>query len=286
MSRTDLDATTRAALTALDPAPRDLDDGQRARAAATLERVLAAPPAPSAAPAPPARRRPTGRRLALTGVAAAATAVVGVVGVQVLDGGDTAYATWTATPHRPTTPEQLAATDECRDSLTDTLRGDGLDPTGLSRSTIERAGAVLTEQRGAWTLVVLGDDRGFDATCITEDAGLLGGSAFGSMGYATDAPALGDRDVLVTSGGSGGSSDRMVSVLVGLVGPEVAAVTVHTPEHGDVVATVADGHLAAWWPGPVGVGPDDPSLDTTPPATVTYTDGTRREVRLGVGDRG
>ncbi len=283
MSRSDLDATTRAALTALDPAPRELDDAQQRRAAATLERVLAAPPAP--VPPRPAPRRRTGRRLALTGAAAAATAVVGLVGVQALGGGDSAYATWTATPHRPTTPEQLAAADDCRDSLVDSLRSDGPDPTGVSRGTIERAPVVASEQRGAWTLVVLGDDRGFDATCISEDR-LLGGSAFGSMGYATDAPTVGERDVLVTSGGSGGSSGRMVSVLVGLVGPQVAGVTVHTPDHGDVVATVAAGHLAAWWPGPVGVTPDDPILDTTPPATVTYTDGSTREVRLGVGDRG
>ncbi|WP_404349061.1 hypothetical protein LG324_14665 [Phycicoccus jejuensis] len=283
MSRSDLDATTRAALTALDPAPRELDPAQQRRAAATLERVLAAPPAP--VPPRPAPRRRTGRRLALTGALAAATTVVGVVGAQVLTGGDSAYATWTATPHRPTTPEQLAAADDCRDSLVDTLQGDGPDPTGVSRSTIERAPVVAAEQRGAWTLVVLGDDRGFDATCITEDR-FLGGTEFGSMGYGPGSPIPGPREVAVTSGGSGGSSGRMVSVLVGLVGPQVAAVTVHTPDHGDVVATVAGGHLAAWWPGPVGVTPDDPALDTTPPATVTYTDGSTREVRLGVGERG
>ncbi|QIM20493.1 hypothetical protein G7075_03960 [Phycicoccus sp. HDW14] len=289
MSRTDLDPTTTRALSALDPSPaRALSASEQQGADALLARILATPTTgEDARPTPTASRR-TARRLAVVGgLAAASTA--GIVAVQVLGGGDSAYATWTATPHRPTTPEQLAAADSCRDSLSDSLSGgpEG-DPTGVTHAVVARAGVVLSEQRGDWTLVVLGDRQGFDATCITDDPGLLGGSgsAFGSMGYATGGTDVGAREVLVTSGGSGGSSDHLVSVLVGLVGPEVAAVTIHTPEHGDVVATVGAGHLAAWWPGPTGVGLEDPSLDTTPPATVTYKDGTSAHVRLGVGEKG
>ena len=186
---------------------------------------------------------------------------------QLLGAGDPAYATWTATPHAPTTPQQLAAADSCRASLVDSLTG-GDDPTGVTPDRVRRAGVVLSEQRGAFTLVVLGDDGGFDASCITEDGPLLGGSGFGSMGVSRPS-TIGPREVLVTSGGSGGSDGNMVSVLFGYVGPDVAGVTVHTPDRGDVRATVANGHLAAWWP-----GDSQENAGQGPLSTITFTDGT------------
>ena len=273
-----LDPVTRDALTGLDPAPRTLDAAQQARADATLARILDGPPAPEVTPAaPPVRRR--GPRLAVVGGLATAV-TVGIVGVQVLQGGDTAYATWTATPSPPTTPQELEASDACRDSLAESLVGeDGTDPTGVTENRIRRAGVVLAERRGDWTLVVLGDDGGLDASCVTQDGRLFGGVGFGSMGVSPLTDAQG-REILVTSGGAGGSSGEMMTVLFGLAGPEVESVIVHTPDHGDVAATVSEGHLAAWWPGPV--DPDGASPGFAPPATVTYTDGTSWTGVLGV----
>ncbi|MGG5257381.1 hypothetical protein [Phycicoccus avicenniae] len=275
MSRTDLDPTTTRALSALDPAPaRPLTGDEAARAEDLLARIVAAPAVDDGPhPAPPTRRR-TRRRLAVVGGLAAASAV-GIVGVQLLTGGDTAYATWTAVPHRPTTPEQLAAADACRDSLRDTISDGGSDPSGVTPAGLDAARLVVAEQRGAWTMVVLGGPPGVEGSCLTRSGPLRAQSTTGYLGTGGTAPQ--GREIRLSAWGTSVNGDAAVTEVVGAAGPQVASVVLHSAQRGDVTATVRDGHLLAWWPVASDGGPVD---DTLPEATVTYTDGSTWRGRL------
>ena len=283
MTRNSLDDTTRQAFLGLDPAPADLDAAEMKRADDSLARILTAdldvPPIGGSVPSRPRRMR----RVALLG-AAAVVAAVAVVGTQLLGGGSPAYASWTATPHQPTTSQAVAATTACRESLLSSYEDTPQsDPGGVTRAALRQASAVLAEQRGDWTLVVLGDGGGLDASCVTQnDDGAPSDNSFAASGYR-DPLNLGPRDIFVSSGGSGGSTNNLMSVLIGFVGTDVTGVTVHTTEDGEVAATVANGHVAGWWPGPSGVSVSDPQLGTAVDATVTYSDGTTEERRLDVG---
>lgn len=283
MTRNRLDQTTWQALVELDPAPADLDAAQTMRADQSLARILLADRL-----APDTKnfvwqgsRR--WRRVAILGALAVVT-TVGLVGAQLLSAGTPAYATWTATPHRPTAPQELAATTTCRDSLLASIEETPeTDPTGVTRAGLLRASAVLAEQRGDWTLVVLGDNAGLDASCVTQDdAGTPSQNSWAGFGYR-DPLDLQPHDIFVSMGGTGGSTNNLMSVLIGFVGSEVSGITVHTKEHDEVTATVANGHVAAWWPGPKWVSVSDPQLGTTVDATVTYADGTSEVRRLDTG---
>ena len=282
MTRNLLDDTTRQALLGLDPGAAELDAAEVTRADATLARILTADlkVLPISGSVPPHPRRM--RRVALLG-AAAMVAAVAVVGTELLGGGSPAYASWTATPHQPTTSQQIAAATACRESLLASYADTPpRDPGGLTRNALRRASAVLAEQRGDWTLVVLGDRGGLDASCVVQDDnGSATDKSWEASGYRESLDP-GPRDIFVSSGGTGGSRNNLLSVLIGFVGTDVTGVTVHTAEN-DVTATVENGHVAAWWPGPRGVSVTDPQLGTTVNATVTYSDGTTEERRLDVG---
>ena len=274
MTPHDLDTLTTRALADLDAAPPSTPTSEQvARADAALAGILASDRDTTALPLPRPTRRLTARRVAAVGVLAAAC-TTGVVALQALTGGESAAASWTAAPHTPTTPEQAAAGDACRATLSGSLTAN--DPTGVTAQALESASVVVSEQRGDVTLVVLGDGRGLDATCLTRPGGMFGSATVGSVGYAPT-PTASSREVLVTGGGSATLDDSAISVLLGFVGSEVVAVTVHTLDHGDVAATVANGHLAAWWPGGTmaGAGAD-------PRATITFADGTTQTRRLGM----
>ena len=283
MTRNLLDDTTRQALIGLDPAPADLDAADMKRADESLTRILTTdldePPISGFVPPVPRRMR----RVALLG-AVAMVAAVAIVGTQLFGGGSPAYASWTATPHQPTASQEVSAATACRESLLASLEETPQsDPGGVTRTALRRASTVLAEQRGDWTLVVLGDSSGLDASCVTQDDdGAASDNSFEASGYR-ESLDLGPRDIFVSSGGTGGSRNNLISVLIGFVGTDVTGVTVHTPEHDEVTATVANGHVAAWWPGPRGVSVSDPQLGTAVNATVTYSDGTTEERRLDIG---
>lgn len=222
-------------------------------------------PAPAApAPARSPRRPVRTRRVALLAGAAAVLAG-GMVVLPSLTGGDRAYATWTGEPGALSAQERASAVEECRSSAGAVDPGSGED--------LRTARDVVAERRGAWTTVVLAGSDGFAALCVTDDSALVGGGRIGSVGRA-DVPEPGPRDLVATSLGWGATSAGALSLAAGTAGPEVVGVRYRSPEHGDVAATVAEGHFAFWVPG---AEMDDPSgVDVE----VTYRDGTTGTVRL------
>lgn len=265
MTPLDLDPLTRRALAELDAAPpAPLSAAERARADATIARILGSDPGADGPPVRCPRRRTRRRVLGATALAAACT--TGVVALQLAAGGQSASASWTAIPHRPTDPQTVAAAGDCRDSLAD-------GPGGASAARLRSAGVAVAERRGDWTLVVLAGPDRFEASCLTHDAGMIG-----SLGRPT-LPAPGPREVLVTSAGTGVVDGEPVALLIGTLGADVRTLTVHTQAHGDVVATVARGHVAAWWPG----DPSAPPSDAPVEATLGYADGSTWTGPLGMG---
>lgn len=270
MTPLDLAPLTRRALADLDAAPpAPLSAAERARADATLARILASDPG-STGPSPVTSRRRTGRRL--VGAAAfAAACTTGVVALQLAAGGESAVASWTAAPHRPSDAQTVAATEACRDAL-------GGSGDGAEEAQVRSASVVLAERRGASTLVLLAGPDRFEASCLTHDGPLFTGGTIGSMGRPL-LPTPGARQVLVTSAGTAVVDDEPVGLLAGPVGGDVTGLTVHTATRGDVVATVQRGHVAAWWPGNPATAPDDAPVR----ATLTYRDGSTWTGLLGMG---
>lgn len=218
------------ALTLLDAAPAGLDAAGRERARAVRERVLATPP--------PARRRIRRRRIGFALVPATALAVL--VGTATLrdGGGGAEFASWTATPSGVAADDLAAVTAACSTALRDddTFRLDG------SRR-------ILAERRGDHVVVVWArDEPAISATCLarneigSDDVDDVGIGIAGSSGPAVAPPPGTFRDPNVQS-----SSE--VSVVDGLVGPDVTGLTIHAGRF-TVQATVAGGRYAAWWPGP------------------------------------
>ncbi|SEE87803.1 hypothetical protein [Jiangella alba] len=254
--------STDTVLRSLDPASRDVDPhGPRARA--DLARILAAPPA---APVRPRRRR--AGRLVLATTAAAGVAVGASIVVPSLTGGDTAFATWTAAPSAVSAAASAEIADACRDAQRD----------GAGRSfeaELASATAAVAERRGAWTLALLAGDDGFSALCITDESTPLFRSSIGYVGRPEEHVAPGPRELSASALGSGTVDGADLSMAAGAAGSDVAAVTYHSAEHGDVAATVAAGHFAFWLPG-------GELTDTSAgvPVTVTHTDGTTAVVTL------
>ncbi|MGL5930060.1 MAG: hypothetical protein ACRCY8_14095 [Dermatophilaceae bacterium] len=288
---TRLDPTTTTALTHLDPAPAELDAAQLTREHATLTTILASSRHDNDArfvPVPSTRRRTIGRAVALGGVAAAAT--TGIVAAQVIGGSESAYAGWTATPKKPTAQQQAAAAAKCRQdnvesaeagaryrAASEEAAGSSEIPLRDQLTWINKSQVALAEQRGPWSLVVL-SGTGFEAICLDggpdadEDS-----EAGGARTYSGEAEPLDPRRIEVAGGGiSDGPGGENIVHEYGRVGSDVERITIRTTNRGDVIATVANGYFAAWWP--VGDIPDVEAvrLVDTAEAVITYTDGTQR----------
>jgi hypothetical protein len=226
------------ALRSLDAADGALTTGQRQHATATLDRILATPPAADACPSRGAApRRRTRRRLLLVSAVAAAAGLAAAA-VE-LPGGAGAYASWTPDPTALTAAELNLVAPVCRKGLSNS--GD-LD--------MQRARLVLSERRGQIVaLLYRTDDPDMAGSCLmhnipgTDDVEDLNWGVAGSSGPARTAPARG-----IIPGGS--STSREVTVTDGAVGAEVVAVTVHAPGNLTARATVKDGRYVVWWPGP------------------------------------
>lgn len=249
------------ALAAIDPAgPRD-QGAHRSPAAQALLASITTDPAPrirslrddtphsSDGPHEPARTRRTGRW-----VWAAAAAVVVGVGITVASSpfGDDAYAGWTDVPAAATASDAQAAEDDCRDMWLDIAETPGEGNPGPD--VVADADRVLAEQRGDFTYTVLSDGSwAMDCLVQTRTHPLWGAGAGAAAGLLQP---LGDSGELAPDGiadlrvaGMGGDDiDGIVLMLYGRVGPEVTAVVVHTPDVGDVEATVTNGFVAAWAP--------------------------------------
>lgn len=247
-------------LKSLDPAITDVDPNGR-RAQADLRRILATEPTPARA-----RKRSAPRIAVATASVAAATAAVLVLTSAI--GGDRAFATWTATPTGLSAGERADAADSCRKQQK--------SGSPEYRDQLSKATTAIAERRGAWTLVVLADQRGFGALCITDDSRHLFHSYFGSIGTtsATDRPA--PRALTPTSLGTGSIDNHSLSVAAGLAGADVTAVTYTSPARGKITATVNASQFALWLPG-------DDLTDANRagvPVQVSYRDGTTATITL------
>ncbi|GEA87555.1 hypothetical protein [Cellulomonas cellasea] len=261
MNRLDLDT----ALRSLDRADRAVDPTSP-RAQADLRAILASDPSGAILSDPP---RPAGaaravRRVVLV-VGAVSVAAAGVVVLPSVTGGDTAFATWTAAPGTVPAEQRPGAVDACRASHT-SAGEDYADDLAVARG-------VVAERRGEWTTVVLAGTDGFSALCVTDDSALLSSGMIGSVGRA-DVAAPGPREVVATSLGTGATAAGELSLAAGTVGSDVVGVLYRSATHGDVAATVAEGHFAFWVPGAEmedGAGVD---------VEITYRDGSTGTVRL------
>ncbi len=224
-------------LRSLDASVAGLTASEQARADATLERIVATPPAPGAPQPAPARR--SRRRLVLAG-AAAITLLVGSAVVQGGRGDDAAYASWTAAPASVASDELDAAASACRDAL----RGGSLDTA--------RAKLILAERRGDYvSLLYRTDNPDMSGSCLVRnpkgstDVDSVGSGVGGSSGPALKAPSRGYTQGAVSQLGG----THVASITDGAVGEAVTGVTIHAGAL-TVKASVKNGRYAAWWPGP------------------------------------
>ncbi|MBC3763151.1 hypothetical protein ACUN7V_14590 [Quadrisphaera oryzae] len=239
------DTSLDAALRRLDAAPRaPLDDVARVRATSALERTLAVGQLPGARTAgrrDPLVPRPRRSRVRVALLAGAAAAVaVGVGATQVLGGGATAYASsWVPVPSAASPADVAAARGACAGSATSVAgdRADQLQPR-------------LAERRGDLVVVALDDGTATPVTLTCVVALPPGGRAAfvaaggGGGGARPASDALGPPGIFQQT-----TPGDELSIVDGLVGDRVRAVTVRTAEGRVVEATVQDGHYAAWWPG-------------------------------------
>ncbi|MPV35864.1 hypothetical protein [Georgenia subflava] len=264
------------ALRSLDPADRHVDSAN-ARARADLQAILATDPAPArqhpSSPSRPVAGRPRSaratRRVALVGGVAAAVTTA-VVLLPALTGGDQAFATWTPTPAGMTVQESADAAAECRQTQEE-------GPGTSYADELGSAAPVIAERRGVWTTVVLAGTDGFSALCITDDsAHLFARGMIGSIGTPADYAAPGPRDLVASDLGMGTMGAGDISLAAGTAGSDVVGVVFHSPDHGEVAATVSQGHFALWLPGDALDGAARNGVEVE----VTYRDGSTGTSRL------
>lgn len=265
------DTTTTAALRQLDPAgpppggqPQTLTTAERDHADATLRQIVTSGPTfpsghaqPSANPHDTSPQRPsppnswsssgattTGttprvrRRRLLLGLGAALVAAVFAVSGPVWN-RNVAYASWTPVPVVMSPAESATAVDVCL--------------TAYQQSRPNPPAPLIAERRGGWAYVLIPLPANIETSCIMPTdalrAGnvLRGGQFFGGTG---DHPPLrpSPRHLYRLVSGVGNTDEGMLAYTEGEVGRDVVAVTITTPRGVRVVASVANGRYAAWWP--------------------------------------
>lgn len=239
------------ALRSLDAADHYVDPCN-ARARSDLQGILATDPSPDPLQQPwspsadrvgrPRNAARTTRRIAVAGgMLAAVTA--GLVALTSLTGGDQAFASWTPAPQGMSAQERTDAAAGCRQMQEDGAGAEYADD-------LSSAEPVIAERRGVWTTVVLAATDGFSAMCITDDSTqLFAKDMIGSVGTPTDYTAPGPRDLTATDLGVGIMNAGDLSLVAGTAGSRIAGVVYHSPTHGDVAATMSQGHFALWLPG-------------------------------------
>jgi hypothetical protein len=270
-----LDNDTLLALRSLDPADTNIDPhGRRAREdLARITSTLATGDrsrAPGSMPPPrPSRAGSQVRRRLVLGGAVVAAVTVAVVLLPSVTGGDDAFATWSPNPMGLSAEDRDSAVDACRQAQRD---GPGTDYAG----ELSAADPVVAESRGVWTTVLLAGAHGFSAMCITDESTRLFGDWIGSIGtpsgYADPKP----RQLVATDLGTGSMDAGELSLAAGEAGSQVAGVTYHSRDHGDVVATVNAGHFALWLPGNELQNASRSGMEVD----VTYRDGSTTTSRL------
>ena len=277
MSRYDEPTTTRL-LRDLDAADHELSQTQRARAAATLERVLATDagvPAPAPVRAP--RRR---RRLLLVAGGAVAAVTAAIVVVPSITGDTAAFASWSPVPVALSGAERAAALEACVVLQSGESGELALDPD-------TDASALVAEARGGWSYVLFTatgpSGRALQGSCLMPDDLVADprpdvGGYFGGLSGADDVggPAPGPKAVREDTSGIGSVEGEGFVYAEGRAGAEVAGIEVTTPSGVEVQASLQDGHWAVWWP-----SPDDsmrnPDFTEAPTYEVTLRNGTVRD---------
>lgn len=279
MNKSTFDAKTIIALRDLDPASSTvLSDAERERADASFARIVATP-AHEQVPQEPGR--PLRRRRRRLVVSAALVGVTSVTVPALLLGGSSALASWTPTPEPLTDAAAATAATACRSAL---------------EMSDQDERVVIAERRGKWAYVLLAGPSS-EAACLMPNDVLdqqdpAAHTRDGFMGhYETTtgkAPNLARDDIAGTGGTNvvptGGlwnfsAREEWVHYVEGYVGSDVTAVTVHTSVDEDVVASVANGRFAAWWPTAKRTS-DNPEVDGKWTYTLTLADGsTRKAIR-------
>lgn len=237
------------ALRTLDTADYNVD-AANLRARTDLQRILATDPtidrhqqhrgSSADTTGRPRNATRTIRRFALAG-GLVTVVTAGMVMLPSFTGGDQAFASWADVPHGMTAQESTDAANSCRQ-----MHEDG--PDGYA-DELENAVPAVAERRGVWSTVVLAASGGFSALCITDDSShLFGRDMIGSIGTSVATPP-GPRELIATDLGTGTMNAGDISVAVGAAGSDVVGVVYHSRTHGDVAATVSDGHFALWFPG-------------------------------------
>jgi hypothetical protein len=198
--------------------------------------------------------------------AAAGAATVGTVLAVVLGGAAPAYAGWSPAPSTSTTAlPSPQASQSCLNSLPSNEPAGGQLGSGNWQ-------AVLTDVRGPFT-VALFQNNGAYAACFTSSSftevtqvsaadssasnaqaengtvrGMGSGGLPGGSIVAVGGTSSGDLQNVVQTHLST-TADGPYTLVDGRVAPGVTAVTLVRDDGQDVVATVEDGWLIAWWPG-------------------------------------
>lgn len=248
-------------LKTLDPATtaEDLDVANDPTAQAVLQRLLASPPAPAPRP------RRTRRLVLAAGVAGAVAALMAILAPSFLGGPQPATAAWSPIA-RPLDGTAFAEAEAaCRTIWTDTMEV----PLAPGVTT------YVAEARGRWTFVYASDPSGaHQYTCRLLDGRFAGGGASSTDEARPPVPADG---VLGAPQSASSNSQGSYWDSTGVVGADVVSLVLQTVEQGAVTATIADGHFAAWWPGPPTGGPGDAGRpEGVISATLTLRDGSTR----------
>jgi hypothetical protein len=230
------------------------------------------------------RRRGRAAPVAL-GAAAAGAATAGTALAVVLGGAAPAYAGWSATPTAATTAAPSPQAEQsCLTSLPSNEPAGGQLGSGSWQS-------VLTDVRGPFT-VALFQNSGAYAACFTsasftevtqvsadDSAATNAQSVSGTVRIPRSSAPPSDMSTVLVGGTSSGDLQNVVqtelsttadgpyTLVDGRVASGVSAVTLVLDDGQDVVATVSDGWLIAWWPG-------DAAATS---AQVTTASGTRTE---------
>ncbi|MGI5139154.1 hypothetical protein [Streptomyces sp. CA-106110] len=220
-------------LAALDAAPvRELTEAESNRKEHLLRTVMNSAVSTSQPASPPRRRRPL---LWVAAGAVTATAVVAVVG-QASHGASGSgvlpaaeLASWTGTPSRlpAASPVAIAAEKWCVKAL-------GSDYSGTSVSYAN------LDVRGSITSVVVTDGKTI-SYCLTDKVGHGMAEVIGPV------KKLASNAVEVDSAGGHGEGSTGLNYLVGSVGTDVKAVTLHDGDR-TIEATIQNGRFTAWWP--------------------------------------
>lgn len=175
----------------------------------------------------PSRR---GWRVAVPAIALAAAAVAAAV--LWTPTNPSAYASWTAEPRAPGKEESQSAVDECRNRIGKLSK---LDEGGWQAP----AEATLVDQRGNITLVLLVGPKS-SAACLKTPVYTMWG-----MGQALPP---GETRIRVIGNAKFDAGGEPARALTGQVAAGVARARVDTTDGRQVVATVSNGWIGAWWP--------------------------------------